>query len=236
MTINNKETNNEEVLIVHENKPIENTRKLIKKLIEDKLITPFQANNIVTHKEIEIYMYELFKNWKITKNKYLEYFISSWIILLWDYLVHKWIISYEQKEEAYKKQLELNNSWIEQKFWEILINEKIIKDDTLKLLSQALEELWIIKLWEYFVWNWIITSSQLNLFLKVQKHKNLNLGQILVKFEIITQDELKIILKKLWINYKYFDIENEEWLYWLKDNKDDIIEENEWPRKIWYDL
>jgi hypothetical protein len=179
------------------------------------LLSKVDARNMITVQEIENYIINLLENWDITKKTYVNLYIKSWAIMLWEYLIHKWIISKEDNEKVLKIQKENKK-----KYWEIIIEEWIINDYKYKEFSLALKELGIIRLWEYFLWKWDISPQQLNMFLKMQKVKNKSFWQLLIEFWITNQEELNTIFNELniVINYDEFWIDDTDWYYKLKEN------------------
>jgi hypothetical protein len=141
----------------------------------------------------------LLESRKLNKQQYIQIFLNSWAIMLWEYLIYKWIITQNEHKKALDIQKKENK-----KYWEILLEKNIIKDNKYSEYSIALQELWIIRLWEYYLWNWTISPHQLNMFLKIQKVKNKAFWQILIDFNIITKEELeKVLYDILWIKINY---------------------------------
>ncbi len=204
---------NFELFSINPNKSLESTKNIVKLLIDNLLLSKVDAHNMITVQEIENYIINLLENWDITKKTYVNLYIKSWAIMLWEYLIHKWIISKEDNEKVLKIQKENKK-----KYWEIIIEEWIIND--YKEFSLALKELGIIRLWEYFLWKWDISPQQLNMFLKMQKVKNKSFWQLLIEFWITNQEELNTIFNELniVINYDEFWIDDTDWYYKLKED------------------
>jgi hypothetical protein len=176
--------------------------KLIEILIKWYYINESNSKKLQSINDVIKYMKELIQNWLLEKETYVDYLIKAWAIKLWEYLIYKWLINKEQLNNALKIQKE-DNKYL----WEILTEKEIVD---FKDLALALEEFWVIKLWEYFVSQNIINISQLNMFIKVQKYKKIPLWKILVDFKIIKQNELIEILEKLWISQKHDDFISDE--------------------------
>jgi hypothetical protein len=158
-------------------------------------------------------MKALIKDDIMSEDTYMQICIQAWAIKLWQYLVYKNFITKEELNtilEEQKKSEKFKNMHL----WEILIEKKVIDYEK---LTKALEEFWVIRLWEYLIWKWIINELQLNMFIKIQKYKHIQLWKILVEYNVLNQKELNDILETLSIqltNYDFSTKEDEELDYY----------------------
>ena len=205
---------NIELLSINPSKAIESTQKLTKILVDNFLISKIEAKEIVTVKEIESYIVKLLDSWEISERQYINFYIKSWSIMLWEYLMYKWIISNDDHIKALQIQEKQNK-----KYWEILLEKWIIKDSQYFEYAVALKELWIIKLWEYYIWEWKLSPQQLKMYLKMQAVNHKSFWQLLIDFWITNQNELNNVLADLWITITYdeFWVDDTDWYYKLKE-------------------
>ena len=173
--------------------------KIISILLWKKLISDEKAENLKSLEETKKYIIDLYKNRKIDSSTYIEIGVKSWSIKLGIFLVLKWYIT---KERLIKALNEINNEQEKKLLWVYLVDNKLIPLD---LMLSSLDELWIIKLWEYLTLKWLIQHSDVKRILNKQKN-NLSFWQILIHEWIINQKELNSILSELWINMTINDL------------------------------
>lgn len=130
------------------NNNIENSQNLVKILVRDWLAKIPENLDIETlsPEKIEKHIIKLLDKWKITYSDYVKYYIESWAIMLWEYLVLEWLIKSEELILAKKIQEQQKTDkagWyiaIVDLLWEILIKEGFITNEK---LNDAMEKLWI---------------------------------------------------------------------------------------------
>jgi hypothetical protein len=101
----------------------------------------------------------------------------------------------------------------------ILLNNEtdINNQKKIKKLFKILEELWIIRLWEYLISQNIINEEELSEYIEYQKEKNISLWKILIIKNKLTKDQLNEILNKLLIKINIDDLyDNDIEIYELK--------------------
>jgi hypothetical protein len=101
----------------------------------------------------------------------------------------------------------------------ILLNNEtdINNQKKIKKLFKILEELWIIRLWEYLISQNIINEEELSEYIEYQKEKNISLWKILIIKNKLTKNQLNEILNKLLIKINIDDLyDNDIEIYELK--------------------
>jgi hypothetical protein len=182
----------------------EETRQKIINILDKKwLIEKDDISKIKSTEDLKKHMSKLLFNWTITKNDYIEIWIEWWAMKLWNYLVLKQLITKEQLAKALKIQ---HKQIVKEELGLILIEEKFISD--FEKFANALEKLWILRLWEYLLWKNKISTEDLNSFIKIQKIEKIPLWKLLVEYLKITIEDRDEAFRKLWIktNFNDYDI------------------------------
>ena len=216
-TINNnssdKVNSNDEFTLfnIHPNKKVESTQKLIKMLINDWLanIASDEKTENISPDRIEEHITKLLKWWKISQTEYVQYFIKSWSIMFLEFLMYKNVISEIASKMAIYKQKEKKQNNEDSQIGNILMEMKLINN--FDKFAEAINELKILKLWEYLMLKKLITYEQLMIAYEIQKkqkeiYKNWKeafvdkLWVILVNKKIIKQYDLNKAMKELWLD------------------------------------
>lgn len=194
--------------------------KLIGILVNQGLIFNWQISNIKNLDEVYEYIKKLYIDKSINKEKYLQILFKWWIIKLWQILISEKIISDLQLEMALKIQ---KKHYKNKSLWDIIRNillnneTDINNQKKIKKLFKILEELWIIRLWEYLISQNIINEEELSEYIEYQKEKNISLWKILIIKNKLTKDQLNEILNKLLIKINIDDLyDNDIEIYELK--------------------
>ncbi len=189
--------------------------KIISILFSKNLLDYDKSRSLETLSDVKKYMARLYNENKITLNEYINIGVNSWAMKLWNYLVLKWYITKEILNEALAIQKQEKNK---RSLWEILIEEKTLyntkeEELTFELLNEALEALWIRRLWEYLAHIWIIKYEQIWYYLEQQKNRKKPLWKLLVEDWKISQKKMNAILTELWIEIKMNElvIDDEIW-------------------------
>jgi len=184
MVINDKNTylENDSELIIKEltilngnhDEEVKNSINMVKTLIEKWIIKDRDPEEIkkVNPIKLEKLLLNLLDEWHITKDQYVEYFLKSWVMQLWKYLVYKNIISELQLNLALKIQKKVKQN---EHIWKILRdlieNASENSNEKIEQLNKILVELWKMELSEYVSSIWLLTEVEL---LECQKEKKLN--------------------------------------------------------------
>lgn len=188
-----------------------NVQDELSEIIKEKIISILTSKNLIDYKnaksletlsDVKKYMAKLYNENKITLNEYIDIWVNSWAMKLWNYLVLKWYVSKEILHEALILQKQEKNK---RSLWEILLEEKTLyntkeEELTFEQLNEALEALWIRRLWEYLAHIWIIKYERINYYLEQQKKKKIPFWKLLVQDGKISQKKLNSILTELWLD------------------------------------
>lgn len=201
------------------------------KLIKNKLINLLwdqwikkiyvnYINELVSIEDITKYLKYLVGKDIISKSDYFLFSWKTWLIWLGIYLISKDIINQKDFLKAMKIQNELKQQMINEKLewnletnyktiWEILVDEWFI--DNLKKFHEALDELWIIRIWESVVKDRIISKDKMDSIIKIheiekkiaEKYwlKCRKIWEIIVEQTNINKTEMNKILDKKWIKH-----------------------------------
>lgn len=207
--INNGNTNNSINKIENKNNVSEEIKlKIISVLLWKNLLDFKESKNIITISDVKKYMNELYHNKKINLDEYIQIWVEAGAMKIWNYLILKWYITKEILNEALKIQKN-DKDW--RTLWSILLEEKSLYNSveeelTFEKLSEALNVLWIRKLWEYLAHLGIIKYDQISYYLEQQRLKWKPIWKLLVEEWIISQIKLNEILKDLWVKIKLEDL------------------------------
>jgi len=210
-----------------QNEELENAINMVKVLIENWILKDRDSEEIkkVNPLKLEKLLFTLLDEWQITKDQYVEYFLKSWVMQLWKYLVYKNIISEFQLNLALKIQKKARqNEYIWKILRDLIENASENPNEKINQLNKILVDLWKMKLSEYVSIVWLLTEEEL---LECQKEKNwdnnLKLSEIIrqkidkkYKNEIIDwskelerqekMNKLALIIMELWkiMIWEYF--------------------------------
>lgn len=198
-SLNTSQENKENKLNNTSTQENEIKEKIISILTSWKIAWMVNVENIQTFNQAMKYLKRLFDTRLLTKEEYIQIWIESWAIKIWEYLIYKWIITKKDRDFVLEIQ-ELK--WNNKSFWDTLINEKIL---TREKLNIALLDLWLFKIWEYLLENSTLTEKKLKEAISIQQNENSekSLWQILVETWTISFEELDEALdffniKKIW--------------------------------------
>lgn len=183
--------------------------RLVDILVSEWILLPGQKDRMLTLENVDQYLKDLYIKKEITEKQFRIFNFKSWRIKIWEYLVIKWYISKDELLKALQLQIRW---WKSQSIWEILRENDIISYEKIVLV---LEELWIIRIWEYLIKIWKINHAQLRMYLTRYKNKynwvnKIPLWQFLVEIKCISNEELWQFLKDLWISKKITDFNIDE--------------------------
>jgi hypothetical protein len=221
--LNRFSESNKEKLSNNTNYTQDTKKKVLSILLEKWLITYTDMSKIKNFNEVRVFLAKLLHEKKISKDLYIDIWVDSWVMKMWNYLVLKW----------YMDKNEINNLLIKQKIenknrllWEMIYEEKYINIEQLLLI---VGKLWVMKLWEYMISKKIIDYTELKKLLASQKSNWETFWKTLVHAWMISQENLNIIFIDLWIEIKLNDLDITD--NYNITNKSDVIINDPWKYK-----
>lgn len=146
-----------------------------------------------------------YNNQVITKKELTDLSVDFWIAELWMYLEVNNILNPDEIEKC----RDLHKKNPKKTFWEIVYEEWLLTNDQ---MISVLKKIWSIRIWEYFLYNNVISWEQLNEVLEeleISKNQgnNVTIWKILVKKWFITYEQLSNCIKELNIKPTISDID-----------------------------
>ncbi len=146
-----------------------------------------------------------YNNQVITKKELTDLSVDFWIAELWMYLEVNNILNPDEIEKC----RDLHKKNPKKTFWEIVYEEWLLTNDQ---MISVLKKIWSIRIWEYFLYNNVISWEQLNEVLEeleISKNQgnNVTIWKILVKKWFITYEQLSNCIQELKIKPTISDID-----------------------------
>ncbi len=160
-------------------------------ITKEKLITALESQKEDSEKMKLSQL--LIKEWIVSNDTMAEAWKVLGYIKLWEYLFLQWHLTPKEINDTIAQLKETWNNLGEQLLENNLITESI--------LFQALEDLNIIKLWEYLLKNDKISKNNLMLAFKQQEETWEKLWKILLDKKVISESELFEFISNNWWNF-----------------------------------